>query len=50
LQFGLIVALVIAMLHVKKMRPRLHGYVMFVVVVMYFISIVLVILPSAVRS
>lgn len=49
LQFGLMATLVVAVLYAKRVRFGIHGTVMSAVVALNLLSILLVMLPSAVR-
>jgi len=49
LQIGILVALIVGVVLVKRLKFNLHGYIMFSVVALNFLSIILVMLPAAVR-
>lgn len=49
LQFGVLLILVLGVLLVTRLKINLHGYMMLAAVVLNLLSIVLVMLPSAMR-
>ncbi len=48
-QFGILAALLIGVIYVKRLRYGLHGYLTFVAVALNVLSVALVMLPSGAR-
>lgn len=48
-QFGILTALLIGVIYVKRLRYGLHGYLTFVAVALNVLSVALVMFPSGVR-